>query len=194
MIRFSSPFGIAALLGLYATLGHPEMATARTVVVPTLKAPVIAGFSETTFGVPVKGKATVFVFLAMFCPCSQSHETVLTKLSETFSDFQFVGVHSNFDEPPQAVKDHYEKLGHSFPVIDDVDQTLANRFGALKTPHVFVVSKSGEVLFEGGIDDSRDASRAKVHHLESALVAIRKNEKPNPARVRTLGCPIPRRS
>lgn len=137
-------------------------------------------------------KGSVLVFLGATCPCSQSHERVLTSLAESFPDFSFVGVHSNVDESVELASKHFKSIGLTFPVLRDEGATLADAYGALKTPHAYVVSPTGECLFSGGVDDSKNADHADEHYLKVALLAVRQGKKPSPDRVRTLGCIIKR--
>lgn len=136
--------------------------------------------------------ATVVVFLSARCPCSMGHEERLSELARRFKNFAFVGVHANADEPAELVRRHFTPGKFPFPVLDDADQTVADRFGAVKTPHVFVVDRAGNVQFEGGVDDSRLALDAKKHYLEDALARISRGESPETKVVKTLGCSIRR--
>ncbi len=135
---------------------------------------------------------TVVVFLSAHCPCSESHEPVLKKLATEFTDVRFVGVHSNADEEVQEATEHFKKSQLPFPVIRDAGAKWADAFGALKTPHVFVVSPSGDVLFKGGVDDSHVAAEAKKHFLRAALTDVREGRKPTVTEARSLGCTIKR--
>lgn len=142
---------------------------------------------------PSKAKrATVVVFLSARCPCSRAHEIALGELSKGFPDFDFVAVHSNSNEPLGEAQIHFEKAPFAFPVIRDEDAALANAFGALKTPHAFIVGRAQECLFNGGVDDSRDSTRASQHYLRDALALLQQGREPTMKVVRTLGCVIQR--
>ena len=90
------------------------------------------------------------------------------------------------------VSEHFGKSSLPFPVVRDEGFRLADRWGALKTPHVFVVDGRGEILFQGGVDDSKRPSSAKSHYLADALTAIQAGRMPEAREVRTLGCVIKR--
>ncbi len=139
-------------------------------------------------------RATVIAFLSAKCPCSASHETALKKLFEEFSPrgVQFIAIHSNLDEACDFTKAHFEKSAFPFPVIQDRSNQFADTFGALKTPHIFVIGPKGAPLFQGGIDDSHNESEAKKHYLKDALTSIAEGKAPPLKSVRTLGCVIKR--
>lgn len=137
-------------------------------------------------------KGTVVVFLSSKCPCSRSHEPVLNRLAAEFPGFRFLGVHSNSDEAVADARAHFGKSGLSFPVLRDEDARLANRFGAVKTPHAFVLDPQGNRKFSGGVDDSHSAEAAKIPFLKLALQAVSAGREPERAEVRALGCVIRR--
>jgi len=139
-------------------------------------------------------KASVMVFVSARCPCSASHEIALSELFNTFSKqgFQFIGIHSNTDESIEITKSHFEKSAIPFSVIQDDRAKIADDWGALKTPHVFVVSPHGEILYQGGVDDSHSYRDSKKAYLREALLAIQEGKKPEIALTRSLGCVIKR--
>lgn len=137
---------------------------------------------------------TVIAFLSAKCPCSMSHQAELKKLSQDYPEFNFVAVHSNPDEEIALAKPYFQNVAFNFPVIADLDQTLANRFRALKTPHAFVLSRTEEILFQGGVSDSRTLERATQLFLREALQDIKSNKTVRTKLARALGCSIKRRS
>lgn len=139
-------------------------------------------------------KASVIVFLSARCPCSAAHEQALKDLVADFGpkSVQFLGVHSNSDEDAELTKTHFTQSAFPFAVIQDERARLANAFGALKTPHAFVISPQGEILFQGGVDDSHAAASSKVPYLRNALAAVLEGKVPEPRQVRALGCVIKR--
>lgn len=139
-------------------------------------------------------KASVLVFLSSRCPCSSSHEASLKELAREYAPkgIRFVGLNSNADEEPVEVREHFKHSGFSFPVVRDRASAVADRLGALKTPHAFVISREGEILYQGGVDDSARADRAKNHFLRAALEAVAQGKTPEVREARALGCRIRR--
>lgn len=141
-----------------------------------------------------KSENTVLVFLSAKCPCSNSHIPKLKELEREFKKdgFAFLGIHSNSNEDVKISTEYFKNLKLPFPVIQDSDAKIADQFKAFKTPHVFVLNKKNEILFQGGVDDSKDAARAKKNFLELALLKIRNKETPPVKEARVLGCEIKR--
>jgi peroxiredoxin len=184
--------------GVHADVALPSSISA--VAPGNMPANVIAGQDLVTHQVSQidlnasSTKATIVVFLSAKCPCSGSHEQTLKDLAAKFSPkgFQFVAVHSNVDEDPTLASQHFSKASLPFPVLQDDHAALADRFGALKTPHVFVL-KQGEVVFQGGVDDSKNSPQAKEHFLLNALNDLDQGKLPEVKQVRALGCIIKRK-
>ena len=149
---------------------------------------------EVTFRFSEAQKATVVAFLSTRCPCSASHQSVLNQLTRDFGTqgFRFVGIHSNANEDLKEAREFFGKSGLAFPVVHDPHSKLADQLKAFKTPHVFVVSPKAEVLFEGGVDNSKSSEKATQHYLKEALAAISLGKNPPEKAVRVLGCEIKR--
>jgi thioredoxin-related protein len=138
-------------------------------------------------------KGTVAVFMSAKCPCSNSHTGLVKKLSEEFKDFTFVAVHSNADEEMSFAKSYFENVGFPFPVIEDAAGKLADQYKALKTPHAFLLSPDGKVIFKGGVTGSTDDPAAsKQQYLRDALRDVQAGRPVKVSYARPLGCPISR--
>jgi hypothetical protein len=134
----------------------------------------------------------VAVFLSSRCPCSAGHEEALKRLVSEHPEARFVGINSNADEPEEWAHEHFAQSAFPFPVVRDNGAVLADLWGALKTPHVFVFGAEGRILFQGGVDDSKQSATARKPYLAAALDAIKAGKTPDPSAVRTLGCVIKR--
>ena len=137
-------------------------------------------------------KGLVVVFLSSRCPCSNSHLNELKDLAKHYSQFNFVGVHSNLDESHDISQMYFQNAALPFPVIEDRELELANELHALKTPHAFVIAANGKILYQGGVTDSRDAGSADRHYLRDALDEVNRGRSVETPQARTLGCIISR--
>jgi peroxiredoxin len=152
--------------------------------------PDISSGKETS--VKAVGKGLVVVFLSAVCPCSDSHITELKSLHEAYPDFSFVAIHSNADESAEAAKKYFDQAKLPFSVIQDQKGKWLDQFKALKTPHAFVIKTGGEIVYQGGVSDSHDFSRAQHKFLREALEDVHADHKIRTAEGRTLGCAIAR--
>jgi hypothetical protein len=134
----------------------------------------------------------VLAFLSSRCPCSASHEPTLADLSKQYPAVTFVGVHANADELESEAKKHFENAKLPFPIIQDVNSLLLERYHAFKTPHVYLIASNGDILYQGGITDSHEPARAKERFLASALDDVVHQRPVRTKEGRTLGCVIAR--
>lgn len=144
------------------------------------------------FKVAEPKRGSVILFLSAKCPCSASHEPLLKELSQTYQDFQFIGIHANADETASEAETHFREVKLPFPVIRDSRSQWANKFGALKTPHAYVLSAHGELLYQGGVTDSHVGPTAKKHFLKEVLEDLQANKASRHKEGRALGCYIQR--
>jgi hypothetical protein len=140
---------------------------------------------------PLK-KGMVVVFMSARCPCSSSHVEILKKLAKAHPDFAFVGVHSNADENEALSKPYFERANLPFPVIQDRGDKIADQFHAFKTPHSYLVSAEGKMLFRGGVTNSHEGPTADKQYLSDALDDIEAGRPVRVPEARTLGCTIAR--
>lgn len=150
-------------------------------------------YTGTNLEVKAGSKGLVAVFLSARCPCSNSHIPILKKLSEEYKEFSFVAIHSNSDESLTETKDYFVKNTLPFPILQDSDHKIANELKALKTPHAFVFSSDGSLLYKGGVTNSNNAAASDKNYLLSALNDIRDGNKVKTPEGRTLGCIISRK-
>ncbi len=154
---------------------------------------LVTGKSE-TIALSSAQRATVIVFLSTRCPCSASHQAVLNQIAGEFGaqGIRMVGVHSNANESQEEAMAYFSVAKLAFPVIQDPRTVLADRFEAFKTPHAYIVGPKLEILFQGGVDNSKIYERATQHYLRDALSEIVQGRLPREKTVRVVGCQIQR--
>ena len=62
---------------------------------------------------------------------------------------QFLGVNSNCNDTPPHIAGHAKKYDLTFPVLRDPANVVADRFGAKRTPEVFVLDRIAERRLPG---------------------------------------------
>lgn len=137
-------------------------------------------------------KFRVFYFLSASCPCVQSHFSHLNEMIKTYPQFQFIGFHSNKDLKIEGVITHYQQFKINFPIYDDQQLVFANKFKALKTPHVFILNQEGKTVFQGGVTNSRSVTKATKFYLRDAMDDLSQGKEPKVKFARVLGCYIER--
>lgn len=144
------------------------------------------------FETKTKDEYLVLIFISSRCPCSLSHEAEIKKLAKHFAtkSFEFVGILSNKDEDLQTAQQHFQATKLPFPILNDQQQKLANKFRAYKTPHVFVLNHNSDIVYQGAVSNSRNLNNADEFYLMTSLSQITRNQKIDPKLTRALGCEI----
>lgn len=137
-----------------------------------------------------KKKITVVVFLSSVCPCSGSHIELLRKMNKEYKDVQFVAVHSNFYEDLNKAQYYFAKSKLGFPIILDGSTKLAKSFGAISTPHVFVLNQKGKIQYSGAVTSSNNALKAEENYLAATINNIKAGQKVSKKFRKPFGCKI----
>ena len=108
----------------------------------------------TLFEQPTK-IATVIIFICNHCPFVHHINAQLVVVAEEYQQkgIQFIAISSNDIENypqdgPVEMTETAKKEGYNFPYLYDAMQEVAKAYGALKTPHVYILQKEGEKLKE----------------------------------------------
>jgi thioredoxin-related protein len=76
----------------------------------------------------------------------------------------------------------------------DSDNTLADAFGATRTPECYLFDKNGKLVYHGAIDDSpADISEVKRNHLKQAITEMTQGTDISVKESRSVGCSIRRK-
>ena len=100
-------------------------------------------------------KLVVVAFLGTECPLANLYVPRLAELAGQFESrgVVFVGINSNQQDSLTEVASHAQRHRVPFAVLKDPANTIADRFGAVRTPEVFVLDGDRVVRYWGRIDD-----------------------------------------
>jgi len=119
--------------------------------------------------------AVVVVFLGTECPLATLYAPRLNQLSERFAaqGVAFVGINSNQQDSLSEMAAYAKTHGIAFPLLKDVGNVVADQFGAVRTPEVFLLDKDRKVRYWGRIDDQYVVGRQrKAATREDLVVAL----------------------
>ena len=137
------------------------------------------------------------IFSCNGCPTVKANEARMVELQTKYAKqgVQLIAINSNnsylspadtFDE---MVKRAREKR-FNFPYLKDEDGSVARAFGALTTPHVFLLDQERKLHYRGRIDETRDPARASYSDLENALQDLLANRTVQVPETKPFGCAI----
>lgn len=101
------------------------------------------------------GKFVVATFLGTECPLVKTYAPRLNQLAKQFGprDVIFLGIDSNQQDSMEELRQFAREFAIEFPLFKDEGNLVADLFGALRTPEVFVLDSDAQVRYRGRIDD-----------------------------------------
>ncbi len=148
-----------------------------------------------------EAKGFIVIFTCNTCPVSVANEDRIIALNEKYQGLGYPVVAINPNNPKISEGDSYELMksrakdkGFKFPYLLDDGQKVYPKYGASKTPHVYVLNKEDNglrVKYIGSIDDSaRNAGAVKTKYVENAVDALIKGSAIEVASTKAIGCSI----
>ena len=139
-------------------------------------------------------KAVVLMFIATQCPVSNAYNDRMASLAREYGakGVAFVGINSNRQESVEEIAGHAAQHGFGFPVLKDVGNVQADRFGAQVTPEIYVYDPGWVLRYHGRIDDDRSGANVKSQDLRNALDAVLGGKAVPVAETKAFGCTIKR--
>jgi peroxiredoxin len=141
--------------------------------------------------------ATVVVFIGNGCPTVRAYEERLIRLQEAWrtQGVQVVSINANnpFLSPPDTFDEMVKRAGDrmfNFPYLKDEDGAVAKGFGAICTPHAYVLNSKVRVVYSGRIDDSRVGNKITSRDLENAVADVVADRPVKVTRTDPFGCSI----
>jgi len=102
----------------------------------------------------------VISFTCNHCPYAQAYEDRFSALAREFQPkgIAFVAINPNDevsypDDSFDNMKERAQAKDFPFPYLRDESQEVAKAYGAVCTPHIFVLDGECKLVYEGRIDD-----------------------------------------
>lgn len=145
-------------------------------------------------------KGFVVVFTCNTCPYAQANEQRLIDLHNKYAPMGYPVVAIQPNNPALKPGDSFEAMkanaktkGFPFLYLFDDVQEVSPKYGATKTPEVFLVDANQIVRYHGAIDDSpRDGESVGQKFVEEAIEAIDAGKDPKTLTSKAVGCGIKR--
>ncbi len=146
-------------------------------------------------------KGIILIFTCNHCPFSKAYEDRIIALHHMYAAKGFPVVAINSNDAIAYPEDSYENMMERaadkhfpFAYLHDETQEYAKLYGAVKTPHVFILKKVKDqfkVAYIGAIDDnSNEPELVKKKYAENALNALLAGHEVKPNFTKAVGCSI----
>ena len=143
-------------------------------------------------------KGYIVVFTCNECPFAKMYEDRLISLHNKYAakGYSVVTINPNVSEDNAkesftAMQKRAKEKGFPFVYLADDHKEVFPKYGAVRTPHVFLLDSERKVQYIGTIDDNARSSKdVKVKYVENAIIALEKGNKPMPNFTKAIGCPV----
>lgn len=144
-----------------------------------------------------EAKGFIVNFTCNTCPVAKLYEERVVELQEKFEPMGYPVINIMPNDVSMKPGDSFEnmqkrakELGYKYYVIDE-QQEVFPKYGAERTPHVFILDKDLVVQYIGAIDDNmQDADAVEEKFVEDAIAALEKGKTPDPSFTKAVGCSI----
>jgi peroxiredoxin len=185
----------ALLLAALAALACNAVAEAPALgaAAPDFQLTTIDGKPFTLSSAAKDHKAVVLMWISTQCPYSNAYNAQMKDLANAFASkgVLFVGINSNKTEDSAAVIAHAKANGHTFPIVKDPNNKVADLYDARRTPEVYVIDPEGKLRYHGRITENHEDS-ASSPDLKNALDSFLAGKPIARTETKAFGCTIKR--
>lgn len=146
-------------------------------------------------------KGFIVVFTCNTCPYSKMYEQRIEDLNKMYASKGYPVVAINPNDKQRQPGDSFDEMikradekSFSFPYLYDETQEIATAYGATRTPHVYILSKSGKSLkveYIGAIDNNaKSGADATEKYVEAAVNNLIDGKKVDNTFTKAVGCTI----
>ena len=146
-------------------------------------------------------KGFIVIFTCNTCPYSVAYEDRIIALDKKYKSRGYPVIAINPNDPAAIEGDELTDMkvravekGFTFPYLQDVGQKVYPKYGATKTPHVFILQKEDKkniVRYIGAIDDSsRNPKNVTKRFVEQSVNDLLAGKTLTVTRTKAIGCSI----
>lgn len=148
-----------------------------------------------------EAKGFLIVFTCNTCPYAVAYEDRVIALDAKYKTLGVPVIAINPNNPDRNPADNFEAMklraqekGFTFPYLLDKGQQVYPKFGATRTPHIYLLEKtnSGNVVrYIGAIDDNyQNVSEVEEKFVENAVDAMLQGNEIEVKTTKAIGCTI----
>jgi peroxiredoxin len=146
-------------------------------------------------------KGLILVFTCNHCPFAKKYQQRLNELNNKYRAQGFYLLAVSSTDGIALPDDSYENMvarskqeHYTFPYLYDETQAVAKAFGAVKTPHAFVLqNEKGKWIlkYSGAIDDNGgEPEQVTQRYVQDAVEALLHGKTITTSETKSVGCPI----
>ncbi len=154
---------------------------------------------EVSFKDAMKKNGLLVMFSCNTCPVVHKYETrtveICKKALENNVGVILLNPNEAYREKGDSysdMQDYAKKLGYSWNYVVDNNSTMADAFGATRTPEIFLFDNKGKLAYHGAIDDNANSADAAISYMKPAIENLAAGKKIEPEKTKSVGCTIKR--
>ena len=143
-------------------------------------------------------KGYIVTFTCNTCPYAVMYEDRIIELHNKYAPLGWPVVAIQPNDTVKKPLDGFEEMqirvkekNIPYAYLIDENQAVYPKYGATKTPHVFLLDAARTVKYIGAIDNNpQDAADATRHYVAEAIDAVESGKTPDPTVTKAIGCGI----
>ena len=146
-------------------------------------------------------KGYILVFTCNTCPVAKAYQDRVEALNKMYAPKGYPVIAINTNDPDASPGDSFAKMqerakdkNFSYAYLEDPNHVYTKKYGAVRTPHVFVLQKTAqgnEVAYIGAIDnDQEEANAQRENYVQNAVNLLLQGKKPTVTSTKAIGCGI----
>lgn len=186
---------LAVALALIGTLAYTQAPAAQRGGAPAVIGSQAPDFAlkdvygkEFKFG-DFKDKVVVLEWINRECPVSRgAHEKkVMQDLYKKYATkgVIWLAIDTTAGSDPEKNRIYAAEKGLAYPILHDPDGQVGRAYGAKTTPHMFVIDKTGKLVYNGAIDD-----RKNTNFVAAALDEVLAGKPVSTSKTDPYGCSV----
>ncbi len=147
-----------------------------------------------------QGKTVVLEWFNPDCPFVKLHHEKQTTVADLYKSFNsknvvILSINSTNSGNASFGKDAAAKKNWKieWPILIDADGKVGHLYGAMTTPHMFVIDKDGKLRYSGAMDNDKENTKKgkdKVNYVREALDSILAGKTVAHAETKPYGCSV----
>ncbi|HNQ23182.1 MAG TPA: thioredoxin family protein [Phycisphaerae bacterium] len=146
----------------------------------------------------LKGKIVVLAWTNHECPYVVRHENKAKTMQSTAQKFAdngvvWLAVNSSFfaEQKAEQLRKWTKDNAINYPVLLDAEGKVGRMYQAKTTPHMFVIDRTGVLVYAGAIDDDPQGRKESPrNYVEEAVRALLNNSTVAVASTKPYGCSV----
>jgi len=146
-----------------------------------------------------KGKIVVLEWFNYECPFVRYHYEQKNTMADLANKYRnknvvWLAINSTSHQTSEQNKAFAQEYNVPYPILDDRTGKTGRAYGATNTPHMFVIDKTGNIAYQGAIDNSPMGNTPDGHepinYIDRALAELTAARPVTTSRTKAYGCTV----